>query len=126
MTDTPEINKQGNRVERSFLAGADRYVFDFNECTPGSGWQQLDTAEDASYFGVWLHPERLETLSFIEGDVIRVFCADSASYNAEVEALCESYQAAPAFLTIDLEEGLTTEHYVDRGELLNKEEPEGP
>jgi len=125
MANQPEINEHGNRVERSFLANADRYVFDFNECTPESGWLQVDTMEDAPYFGVWVHPEKRETLSFIEGDVIRVFCADDASYNAEIADICECYQAAPGFLTINPEEGVVTQHYQDRSELvIDPPEPE--
>lgn len=117
MTDTPETNERGNRIERSSIAGADRYIFDFGECNPESGWKQFDTDEDASYFGVWVHPERLETLTFAEGDITRVFCADEAGYRGEIEDLYACYNRAPAFRSIS-EDGTLTEHYEDPTELL--------
>ena len=117
MTDEPETNAQGNRIERSALAGADRYMFDFGECRPESGWVLFDTAEDASYFGVWVHPDKRETLTFAEGDVTRVICDTEAGYRAEIEALCCFYKTAQAFKTIS-NHGTITEHYQDRDVLL--------
>lgn len=125
MTDQPEYNARGNQVGRSFLASADRYLFDFNECTTESGWVQFDTDQDASYFGVWVHPERREILTYAEGDVIRVQCPTEDSYRAEIEDMCAFYGTTPAFVTIDPEKGVVTQHYQDRSEfLIRPPEPE--
>lgn len=117
MTNEPETNAQGNRIERSTLAGADRYLFDLGECHPDNGWVQFDTDEDASYFGVWVHPEKREVLTFAEGDVSRVVCDTEDGYRVEIEALCRFYKTAPAFKTIS-DDGTITEYYQDRDELL--------
>lgn len=53
------------------FAPSDRYVYDFRLCTPHDGWAQIDTEQDASYFGTWANPFKLEVVSYVEGDVYR-------------------------------------------------------
>ncbi len=43
----------------------DRYVFDGGMC---AGWSQLDTDQDASYYGQWANPVTLEYFCYCEGD----------------------------------------------------------
>ncbi len=50
---------------------ADRYLFDFGECTLDRGFAQIDTTQDASYHGIWANPDSLEIVSYCEGDVYR-------------------------------------------------------
>jgi len=33
-----------------------RYAFDFRLCHFKNGWAQLDTRQDASYYGNWINP----------------------------------------------------------------------
>lgn len=47
----------------------DRYQFDFKLCTYAKGWAQLDTSQDASYFGTWINPTERKIASYCEGDV---------------------------------------------------------
>jgi hypothetical protein len=49
--------------------GADRYKYDFNTCSVKKGFAQVDTGQDASYFGTWANPERLMVVCYCEGDV---------------------------------------------------------
>lgn len=51
---------------------SDRYYFDFEECTVSRGFAQVDTAQDASYFGNWVNPLQLEYVGYCEGDVTRI------------------------------------------------------
>ena len=46
------------KITREFGPG-DRYVYDFGLCSYENGWAQVDTAQDASYFGTWANPTRL-------------------------------------------------------------------
>jgi hypothetical protein len=57
------------KVETSFVANQERYLYDFYLCTTDKGWAQVDTRQDAWYFGCWLNPFTLEFLQFAEGDV---------------------------------------------------------
>jgi len=65
------------RNRDTFLPNADRYVFDFKLCTTQTGWAQLDTEQDASYFGQWANPFTKEYVCYAEGDVThRQFTTD--------------------------------------------------
>jgi hypothetical protein len=50
---------------------ADRYIFDFDICNFKKGWAQVDTSQDASYYGNWANPITLTLMSYIEGDITK-------------------------------------------------------
>ncbi len=52
------------------FAPADRYRYDFEVCTISKGWAQVDTSQDASYFGTWINPTKREVFCYCEGDTI--------------------------------------------------------
>jgi hypothetical protein len=56
------------KIIRSFEPG-DRYRYDFNLCSCARGWAQVDTAQDASWFGTWGSPTERTILNFAEGDL---------------------------------------------------------
>ena len=58
------------RIEE-FLRYGDRYEFDFGECSPSLGFAQIDTCQDAPYFGIWTNPTTLTTVQYMEGDLTR-------------------------------------------------------
>lgn len=106
-------NENGSRVRKAFLMYADRYLFD---CQLDSAeWEQFDTENDASYFGVWLNRTKLRTLEYAEGDLIFTQAADAAGYDAEVAGLCAFHGAGPAFVVID--DKAVTKYYQDRSAL---------
>ena len=47
----------------------DRYAFDFKTCTPKKGYAQVDTTQDAHYYGHWANPFKLEFIGYVEGDI---------------------------------------------------------
>ena len=51
-----------------FLPYHDRYAFD-NQLCGQKGYAQVDTNQDASYFGIWAHPTLRKVVTFCEGDV---------------------------------------------------------
>lgn len=107
-------NKQGNRTRRAFLFHADRYLFDFNLDT--DEWEQFDTENDASYFGIWLNKSKLRIVEYVEGDLFFTQCDDAAGYDAEIAALCAFHGAGPAFVVID-DKAAVTKYYQDRSTL---------
>ena len=113
-----EVNERGNTVIRGFIGDCERYLFDFELCKPSDGWLQFDTDQDAWYFGVWVHPERREIVTYAEGDVERVQCPDVNSYTAEIRYMCSFYGTTPEFIAIDPEKGTRTEYYQDRNKFL--------
>ena len=90
------VNRHGNRVRHLLLPG-DRYLFDFNL---SGEWDQFDTENDASYFGVWVNKSKLRLLSFVEGDLYLTLCADAAAYDAEISDRCSSYGRSPIYVAV--------------------------
>lgn len=82
-----DTNVSDNTVVRRHLS-ADRYYFDFDADFVKDGWLQFDTGQDAWYYGVWVNPKHLWTLSYCEGDVCLVICSDVGHYNAEIREMC--------------------------------------
>lgn len=70
---------------------SDRYAFDFRHCTYENGWAQLDTSQDASYFGNWVSPTERKLVCYCEGDVTITACATDDAFVAEVRRVCACY-----------------------------------
>jgi hypothetical protein len=85
-------------IWRDFATDLGRYFFDFRACTYGLGWCQVDTPQDYAHLGHWLHPERLELVSYCENDITR-WCfptpEDLELVLRDVEHLHESVQIDP-------------------------------
>jgi hypothetical protein len=54
---------------RTFAEDGTRYEIDNGVCNTDNGFCQVDTDQDASYFGIWTSPERRVVCSFMEGDI---------------------------------------------------------
>lgn len=68
-------------IKRDF-APADRYLYDFKVLTIEKGWAQLDTRQDASYYGHWINPVTREIFSYCEGDTCLTTCETDAEMQA--------------------------------------------
>ena len=84
-----------------FMPHSDRYAFDFGPCRPSEGYAQLDTHQDASYFGVWINPTRRSIVTFAEGDMTFVVC-DPAEFTAEVVRAITFYDTPETRCRIDV------------------------
>lgn len=76
-----------------------RYDYDFGPCTTAEGWAQVDTAQDASYFGNWTNPFKREWFAYVEGDITHVTCDTDEEYVAYVKvsmAWYEKHDGKPA------------------------------
>ena len=112
--ESDEINTRGNKITRGFVFCGERYFFDFEYCKPSNGWKQFDTDQDAWYFGMWVNPVKLQTITYAEGDIIIVDCPDVEHYNAEIEDAIKFYGEGYEFKAIDMEEKTCTTYRQDR------------
>ena len=110
-------NTEGNQVSRMFLPD-ERYCIDFSPSFKLEGWKQYDTDQDAHYFGVWVNPVTLKTLTYAEGDWSLVECADKAAYNTQIDSMSEFYGEGYEFKAIDGETGSITEYRQDRATMF--------
>lgn len=76
------------KVTREF-APADRYRYDFGPCSYENGFAQVDTAQDASYYGTWANPTSLVIFSYCEGDTTHMQCEDAEEFAAELRRIDE-------------------------------------
>jgi len=70
------------KITREFNP-ADRYTYDFGLCSYENDWAQVDTAQDASYFGTWANPTRLMIFSYCVGDMTLKEAASPEEVTAE-------------------------------------------
>ena len=105
-------NDRGNPVTMlRHIEGRNRYHYDFEACTPADGWKQYDTDQDAHYFGVWIHLERREILTYAEGDEIRTTCPTPETFRAELDHMAQFYGPPPPYAVAIDHDGTVT-HYV--------------
>ncbi len=62
----------------------DRYLYDFDVCSTSKGYAQIDTSQDAHYFGQWANPEKMIIVQYIEGDVIISKAANIEEFRNEI------------------------------------------
>jgi hypothetical protein len=74
------------KIIRSFEPG-DRYRYHFDLCSCTRGWAQVDTAQDASWFGTWASPAERKIRNFAEGDVTRSVCDTEEEFAAALRAI---------------------------------------
>lgn len=121
-----ERNGRGNLIYRDHDAdvelskliginkrGGDRYLYDFDACTSEKGWQQFDTDQDASYFGVWVHREKRTTFTYAEGDRTLVVCEDDDHFREEIADMERCYGSPPPAMVGYGDDG-RTEYYSPR------------
>lgn len=69
------------------FAPADRYLYDFGPCSYDNGFAQIDTAQDAGYFGTWASPGRRMVVSYVEGDVTISLCESDEEFIAQLREI---------------------------------------
>ncbi|HSG61885.1 MAG TPA: hypothetical protein VLA24_10705 [Pseudomonadales bacterium] len=63
---------------------ADRYVYDWGLCSSDKNFAQVDTSQDASYFGTWANPFKRIIVCYCEGDVTLQIAETDAEFVAEL------------------------------------------
>jgi hypothetical protein len=88
---------------------ADRYKYDCGMCSPSQGFAQVDTRQDASYYGTWANPEKRIIFTYCEGDCTTTTCDTDEEFIAEMRELEEWNIKNGGFCKVDpgLREGAT-------------------
>ena len=79
------------KTTREHISNGDRYKFDFDLCHFKKGWAQLDTNEDAWYYGNWINPIQRKICSYAEGDVTVTECETDEEFVAQVREAIDWY-----------------------------------
>lgn len=92
-------------IDRGFNPMTDRYAFDFRRCTYERGWAQIDTSQDASYFGQWISPQERKILSYCEGDITVTTCIDDAEMVSQIAEM-QQWNVAQGHRFLGIDPGL--------------------
>jgi len=84
-------NKDENRTIYGMHFRSTRYIIDAAEDF-AKGWEQLDTWQDAPYFGIWYNDDLRVILTYSEGDWSLVKCNTVESYKVEFEEAVTFYK----------------------------------
>ena len=75
------------KTTTDFRPLSDRYAFDCGPCSYANGFAQIDTKQDAPYYGIWCSPTERTIVSFSEGDVTTRVCETDEEFVAEIREL---------------------------------------
>ena len=85
----------------------DRYAFDFNICSIDKGFAQIDTEQDAHYFGNWGNPFTLKLFSYTEGDIVETVCDNEQEFIDQMERI-NSWNIEQGFKPVKVDPGFNT------------------
>ena len=91
---------------------SNRYAFDCGICSAANGYAQIDTRQDASYFGTWCAPIARTIVSFTEGDVTTTVCETDAEFVEQIREMVKWNDEAghgPMKIDSGLRDSLRTE-----------------
>jgi tRNA G10 N-methylase Trm11 len=84
------------------FCNSDRYTFDFNMCSYKKGFAQIETTEDASYFGNWINFKSLELVTYCEGDLTIIKCENVKEFKEQLLKTVSWFKKNKSFIGIDL------------------------
>lgn len=93
------------KITHNHNSDFNRYSFDFGCCSPSEGWAQIDTEQDASYYGVWAHPIEMKVFSFVEGDITLKEAETLEEFVAELRSI-ESFEVSQGRKPARIDPGL--------------------
>lgn len=89
----------------SFIQDGERYDFDRQLCwAKGSTWAQVDTDQDAWYYGNWANPVTRSIISFAEGDLTITRCDTAEEFCSELNLMAAWHATQGSYLRIDPKE----------------------
>ncbi len=89
----------------SFVQDGDRYGCDRTLCwAKGSTWAQIDTDQDAWYYGNWADPVTRSIVSYAEGDLVVLRCDTAEEFCSELNRMAAWHAKQNSYLRIDPKE----------------------
>lgn len=91
------------KTTREFVGNevGDRYFYDFGLCSTKGDWAQMDTGQDAPWFGQWANPFARHILCYAEGDRTLIECDTDAEFTSELERIAAFHRENDEWKGID-------------------------
>lgn len=90
------------KTVNSFNPITDRYTFDFKKCSPDKGWVQIDTKQDASYYGTWCNPTTRQIVNYCEGDISLQTYENDQEFAAGIRTVANWNKESGYWIGIDM------------------------
>ena len=110
----------------------DRYFYDFGLCSSKGNWAQMDTAQDAPWFGQWANPFARRIICYAEGDRTLIECGTDAEFTAKLDEIAAFHRQNDQWKGIDTWSVRIRERFVAAGarhlvhaSCFDMEDPEG-
>ena len=107
--------RHSTREHKQFIS---RYEFDAGECSKGNGYAQVDTTQDAPYFGIWANPYTFTTVCYCEGDIHRTVCDTMEEFIDEMEEMKVWYGEEKKWIGVDAYDNKERWHEIGLTHLL--------
>ena len=75
------------QIIRDFKPMSDRYSFDVGLFSNANGFAQIDTKQDASYYGTWCSPAARTIVNYCQGDLTTTVCETDAELAEQLREL---------------------------------------
>lgn len=107
-------NPRGSNIWSYFsMVIPNRYHFDY-VLHPVDGWEQYDTTEDASYFGIWINREARVIVSYAEGDISLTQSPTDEIFSVELQRLQAFYGNPPPYMLVIPRMGMAIAYHQKR------------
>jgi len=95
------IKKEEYTFDKFGWTADNRYAFDFDLCSVSKGWAQVDTTQDASYFGTWANPKMLKIVCYCEGDTTIETASTAEEFKTLIDKMVKFYVEDGSWKGID-------------------------
>ena len=84
---SPPARQTPVKITRDFRPLSDRYAFDCGPCSHANGFAQIDSSQDAPWYGQWCCVSARTIVSFCEGDVTTTVCETDEEFVRQIREL---------------------------------------
>ena len=92
-----------------------RYAYDFGLCSNKGDWAQMDTSQDAPWFGQWANPFARKIICYAEGDHTLIECDTDAEFTAKLDEIAAFHRENDQWKGIDTWSVRIRERFVAAG-----------
>jgi hypothetical protein len=78
-------------ITRAFIQDDNRYTYDRGICSVDNGYAQVDTGQEAWYYGLWANASTFTIVCFAEGDLTTEQYAEAKEFEEAFKAMAERH-----------------------------------
>jgi hypothetical protein len=80
------------KITRTFIQDGNRYIFDNGACHFKQGYAQVDTGQEAWYYGLWANAKNFKIVCYAEGDLTVEEYENAEEFATAFREMAERYK----------------------------------